>query len=58
MGLPLSRLTLHVGAGTFKPLSEGEISDHVMHAERCVVERSVLESLLSQKPESQPVPRH
>ena len=49
VGLPLSRLTLHVGAGTFKPLSEGEISDHVMHAERCIVERSVLERLLSQK---------
>lgn len=49
VGLSLSRLTLHVGAGTFKPLSEGEIEDHVMHAERCVVKRSTLERLRSQK---------
>lgn len=48
VGLSLSRLTLHVGAGTFKPLSEGEISDHIMHAERCVVQRSTLELLRSQ----------
>ena len=48
-GLSLSRLTLHVGAGTFKPLSEGQIKDHVMHSERCVVNRSTLELLRAQK---------
>ena len=58
VGLPLSRLTLHVGAGTFKPLSEGENQDHVMHAERCVVERSVLEIFDPKKPESPQVPQH
>jgi S-adenosylmethionine:tRNA ribosyltransferase-isomerase len=47
-GQPLDRLTLHVGAGTFRPLSEGCINDHVMHAERCVITRSVLEKLRSQ----------
>ena len=48
-GLPLNHLTLHVGAGTFKPLSEGEISNHIMHSERCVIEKSTLQKLSSQK---------
>jgi S-adenosylmethionine:tRNA ribosyltransferase-isomerase len=30
-------LTLHVGAGTFMPVREGDICDHHMHAERYVV---------------------
>ncbi|MBM55940.1 MAG: S-adenosylmethionine tRNA ribosyltransferase [Euryarchaeota archaeon] len=47
-GLTLSRLTLHVGAGTFKPLSEGEVEEHVMHAERCVLDKSTLKILRSQ----------
>ena len=49
VGLKLSRTTLHVGAGTFKPLSEGEVSDHTMHAERCVVTEENLKNLLAQK---------
>lgn len=48
-GLKLSRATLHVGAGTFKPLSEGEVKDHTMHAERCVVTKATLNNLLDQK---------
>jgi S-adenosylmethionine:tRNA ribosyltransferase-isomerase len=45
--LPLSRLTLHVGAGTFRPLSDGDISDHTMHSERCIITRETLEKLAS-----------
>jgi S-adenosylmethionine:tRNA ribosyltransferase-isomerase len=45
--LPLNRLTLHVGAGTFRPLTDGEISDHTMHAERCIITREILEELAS-----------
>ena len=48
VGLPLGRLTLHVGAGTFKPLTEGDVEDHVMHAERCVVARTSLEAMRTQ----------
>ena len=48
-GLPLNALTLHVGAGTFKPLSDGPINEHVMHSERCVIHRSDLEKLVLQK---------
>lgn len=29
-----ARVTLHVGAGTFKPMEDGRIEDHVMHSER------------------------
>jgi S-adenosylmethionine:tRNA ribosyltransferase-isomerase len=45
--LPLNRLTLHVGAGTFRPLSGGNISGHSMHAERCIITRETLEKLAS-----------
>ena len=32
--LPHAFLTLHVGVGTFRPVSADVVSDHVMHAER------------------------
>lgn len=48
IGLPLSRLTLHVGAGTFKPLSAGAIESHHMHAESCVLTCSTLQLIRSQ----------
>lgn len=35
--LPHSFLTLHVGVGTFRPVSAERISDHGMHAERYAV---------------------
>jgi len=40
-------LTLHVGAGTFKPVSTDNITDHNMHAEPFVVSRTVLDKLIS-----------
>lgn len=48
-GLPLSKVTLHVGAGTFKPLSEGEVMSHDMHAERCLLTRQALQSMAQQQ---------
>lgn len=48
-GLPLSKVTLHVGAGTFKPLSEGEVMSHDMHAERCLLTRQSLQSMAHQR---------
>jgi S-adenosylmethionine:tRNA ribosyltransferase-isomerase len=38
-------VTLHVGAGTFQPVSADAGGDHHMHAEEVVVARSVIESL-------------
>lgn len=36
-GVKMGEVTLHVGAGTFKPLSEGLIKNHTMHTERFTV---------------------
>ena len=40
-GVDIVRITLHVGRGTFRPVKEEEITDHVMHSERyCVTEEA------------------
>ena len=36
-GIEIVRVTLHVGLGTFRPVKEEEITDHVMHSERYTV---------------------
>jgi S-adenosylmethionine:tRNA ribosyltransferase-isomerase len=38
-------VTLHVGAGTFQPVSAEAVGDHHMHAEEVVVGRAFIESL-------------
>lgn len=45
-GIKREEVTLHVGAGTFKPVQSKEIGDHAMHAELISVKREVIESLL------------
>jgi S-adenosylmethionine:tRNA ribosyltransferase-isomerase len=40
-----ANLTLHVGAGTFKPVTSPMVSAHEMHTEQFVVERSVIQKL-------------
>ncbi len=37
MGVKVRYVTLHVGLGTFRPVSEAEVEDHPMHAEFCTV---------------------
>ncbi len=49
VGCPLHRLTLHVGAGTFKPLSQGDVANHDMHAERCLLTRDSLQAMAQQR---------
>lgn len=44
-GHKLVNLTLHVGAGTFKPVQTTDIEKHVMHTEHIVVERTAIEDL-------------
>jgi S-adenosylmethionine:tRNA ribosyltransferase-isomerase len=39
-------ITLHVGAGTFKPVSAERMEDHTMHTEQFVVSRSLIQALL------------
>ena len=45
-GIDREELTLHVGAGTFKPVKSEEIADHEMHTEYISVRRQTLEKLL------------
>lgn len=40
-------VTLHVGAGTFKPVKSEEMGGHQMHSEYFFVTRSLIESLLA-----------
>ena len=46
-GVALEELTLHVGAGTFKPVKSEEIEGHEMHTEYITVNRSTLEKLVA-----------
>ncbi|WP_028909827.1 S-adenosylmethionine:tRNA ribosyltransferase-isomerase [Prevotella sp. AGR2160] len=46
-GITRDEVTLHVGAGTFKPVKSVEIEGHEMHTEYIVVHRHTLERLLS-----------
>ncbi len=39
---------LHVGAGTFKPVADEDIRDHLMHTEQLVIERKLILQLLDQ----------
>lgn len=45
-GIEREEVTLHVGAGTFKPVKSVEIEDHEMHSEYIVVRRAVIEKLI------------
>jgi S-adenosylmethionine:tRNA ribosyltransferase-isomerase len=46
MGIVRDEVTLHVGAGTFKPVKSVEIDGHEMHTEFIVVHRHTFERLL------------
>lgn len=46
-GIARDELTLHVGAGTFRPVKSDTIDGHNMHSEYVVVRRHTLERLLS-----------
>ena len=46
-GIDLEELTLHVGAGTFKPVKSEEIEGHEMHTEFISVRRSSIERIKS-----------
>ena len=46
-GIDREELTLHVGAGTFKPVKSEEIADHEMHSEYIVVKKQTIEKLIA-----------
>lgn len=48
-GHRIGELTLHVGAGTFKPVTEDKVWDHEMHSEFFLVPRETIENLVRAK---------
>lgn len=48
-GIDLEELTLHVGAGTFKPVKSEEIEGHEMHTEYISVSRATLQQLIAHR---------
>ena len=51
-GVDMEELTLHVGAGTFKPVKSEEISGHEMHTEFISVHRQTIEKLIAHNGEA------
>ena len=51
-GIEREELTLHVGAGTFKPVKSETIGDHPMHTEYIAVRRHTIERLLAHNGEA------
>ena len=45
-GISFEEVTLHVGAGTFRPVSSETIGEHEMHSETIVVKKSCIENLI------------
>jgi len=44
-GATIAEITLHVGLGTFRPLSSERVEDHTMHAERFEISRQAADSI-------------
>ena len=45
LGTARTFVTLHVGAGTFQPVSDGDLAQHVMHAEWYTVPESTIDAI-------------
>ena len=53
--IKVEKVTLHVGAGTFRPVKSETIGDHSMHQEPFTVSRELVKQLLAHKKEGKPV---
>ena len=51
-GVDLKEVTLHVGAGTFRPVKATEINGHDMHTEYISVNKQVIEDLIAHNGEA------
>ncbi|NLA72075.1 MAG: tRNA preQ1(34) S-adenosylmethionine ribosyltransferase-isomerase QueA [Clostridiaceae bacterium] len=49
MGVAIARLTLHVGLGTFRPVKELIITDHVMHCESFILDEDAVNTITMTK---------
>lgn len=54
-GIEIADLTLHVGAGTFKPVKSDDIGGHDMHTETFTVTRTMLRQLIHALEEERPI---
>lgn len=45
-GVPFHHLTLHVSAGTFQPLQDGNIAHHPMHKEQIITDIETIKNLI------------
>ncbi|HQF27584.1 MAG TPA: S-adenosylmethionine:tRNA ribosyltransferase-isomerase [Bacteroidia bacterium] len=52
----LAYLTLHVGAGTFKPVKSDTMAEHDMHAERLIFTDDFIDRLIAQKESGKVIP--
>lgn len=50
-----AKVTLHVGAGTFRPVKDDRIGDHAMHSEPFTVNRELIKLLIDWKREGKQV---
>ncbi len=48
-GVSLAYVTLHVGAGTFRPVRDDDVSKHIMHSERYEVPQAAVEAIARAK---------
>lgn len=48
-GVKQDRVTLHVSAGTFRPIKDSDFKNHDMHNERIIVNRANIENILGAK---------
>lgn len=46
-GFNFDEVTLHVGAGTFRPVATETIGEHAMHSETIVVRKSLIQNLIN-----------
>ncbi len=53
--IPVEKLTLHVGAGTFQPVKADHIGDHPMHTETFSISRDLLQALIEHKEKALPL---
>ncbi len=48
-GIQRQELTLHIGAGTFKPVKAEQLGDHPMHREEMILDAGLIDRLLRHK---------
>ncbi len=54
-GVEITELTLHIGAGTFKPVKSDYVTEHEMHSEHLFVTKNTIEKLKAAKKKIIPV---